>query len=664
MKKYLVLIALVALMLLMITPVSALPFTINGVSSISCNYPCSGANHVTLQYNATWILSNPYNATIYTVYSPNGLINAQWASTGWITLGPCPGDNNACYTSATNDIGMPKIPAQLPTHFTSTTTDPHDWITIDFVSSNASETVHFNPNGLPYPPTVGTTSHVPPTAAYMVNNFTSLQGVSYGTVALASVSNYVTSKYRQTNLVCNVTGSQTTLTTSSSFSGYSSQFPLIFPNRPAVCYLQETTYNNNQCDQSSCTHMYAVGGSGSVGNAPIADFTINFQTCDPIGAEFQSTSTFSPFSSGKTWAWDFGDGGSSLLPNATHIFPGTAEYNVRLEVSDSFGSSNKTQTVNMSACVGGLSPANETYYYYPVTIIDAITGNAIADSQLDVGTGSITTGIWYNTTSSTGKWNVTSKNTSTGDLELLKVFDVLTLKGEATGYFSDHFFVIADYFHNGELQIISLVPISLAPKTGDFVQVFLVGDYETTQPISGVSITVNGTTKQTNSGGSVTFTNLSAGTHSYTAVKTGYTTMTGSFTGTSQQIHYTDILMSPVTVNPTPSTTTYVTTLPTPSYIPTTSANGTYSGAFGGLETALSGWGVIPSQMGAVLAAILIVLGFILGGFVSAPAFNPMTGLAGASLGFIFAIAFGFLGFIYIIAIILIAAFLGIFFLR
>ncbi|MCK9593958.1 MAG: carboxypeptidase-like regulatory domain-containing protein, partial [Methanoregula sp.] len=339
---------------------------------------------------------------------------------------------------------------------------------------------------------------------------------------------------------------------------------------------------------------------------------------------------------------------------------------VNLTVSDFYGTDTASAPVSMSACTGNLS----TFFYYPVSVIDAVTGYPIAESWLNVA--QLDTGEWYNISSHTGNFTISGKGTL--GTTKLEIYDVLTLTGNATGYFDDGFNLIVDESNNGIEQFLSLVPGTDAPKPGDFIVVFTVEDAETSSSLPGVSIQVNGTTKQTNAGGSVMFKNLTGGTtYQYTASKYAYTTITGSFTNTSSMVKYVDVIMNretaptPTVTVPTATPTNIPSTYPTsPGQTPTvtpTGVPGSYSGAFGGIENALAEWGVSPTEMGIVLAAILILLGFLLGGFVSAPAFNPMTGLAGATLGLLFAIAFGFLGIIYIIALILSAAFIAIFFL-
>jgi PKD repeat protein len=93
--------------------------------------------------------------------------------------------------------------------------------------------------------------------------------------------------------------------------------------------------------------------------APNAAFAAStYLTCDPE-VTFEDQSTEIPTS----WAWDFGDGGTSTQPSPTHIFTSEGTFNVELTVSNQFGSSTETQTVvidlpdapqvsDLSVCVG------------------------------------------------------------------------------------------------------------------------------------------------------------------------------------------------------------------------------------------------------------------------------------------------------------------------
>jgi PKD repeat protein len=87
-------------------------------------------------------------------------------------------------------------------------------------------------------------------------------------------------------------------------------------------------------------------------DAPTADFTFSQLPSPPAAAHtMQFNSATSSASSGRTitsYAWDFGDGGSSTLASPTHTYAGTASFNVTLTVTDSTGKTGRvTKTVQV-----------------------------------------------------------------------------------------------------------------------------------------------------------------------------------------------------------------------------------------------------------------------------------------------------------------------------
>lgn len=75
--------------------------------------------------------------------------------------------------------------------------------------------------------------------------------------------------------------------------------------------------------------------------APTADFIAStYNTCHPE-VSFTDNSTNIP----QQWSWDFGDGGSSTLPNPTHTFTAEGTFNVELTVTNTVGSNTTVQQV-------------------------------------------------------------------------------------------------------------------------------------------------------------------------------------------------------------------------------------------------------------------------------------------------------------------------------
>jgi PKD repeat protein len=90
---------------------------------------------------------------------------------------------------------------------------------------------------------------------------------------------------------------------------------------------------SNVCDSDSfCAQI-------NICVAPTSSFTYNNST--PQSYQFTSTSTGNP----TTYLWDFGDGQSSVQPNATNIYAAAGTYTVCLIVSDTCGSDTSCNTV-------------------------------------------------------------------------------------------------------------------------------------------------------------------------------------------------------------------------------------------------------------------------------------------------------------------------------
>ena len=77
--------------------------------------------------------------------------------------------------------------------------------------------------------------------------------------------------------------------------------------------------------------------------APVAGFTYEVDTANPLTIEFTNTSTYA-----VSYSWDFGDGSlADLTPNPTHTYTAPGTYTVRLIVQNIAGTSN-TKTENIT----------------------------------------------------------------------------------------------------------------------------------------------------------------------------------------------------------------------------------------------------------------------------------------------------------------------------
>jgi PKD repeat protein len=89
---------------------------------------------------------------------------------------------------------------------------------------------------------------------------------------------------------------------------------------------------------------------------PTADFTWGQQAAS-LTVDFTDASTGGPTS----WAWDFGDSGSSNQQNPSHTFAAAGNYNVKLTATNAGGSDSTTKQVTVSAVSGGTVYAADAF---------------------------------------------------------------------------------------------------------------------------------------------------------------------------------------------------------------------------------------------------------------------------------------------------------------
>lgn len=125
---------------------------------------------------------------------------------------------------------------------------------------------------------------------------------------------------------------------------------------------------------------------------PVADF-IGFPTTGspPLNVNFTDKSSGSI----DTWSWDFGDGGTSSLPNPVHQYAGAGNYTVSLTVSGPGGDDTETKVNYIS--VSDLPPTadfsgNPTSGFFPllVNFTDLTTG-AVNEWKWYFGDGNVST---------------------------------------------------------------------------------------------------------------------------------------------------------------------------------------------------------------------------------------------------------------------------------
>ena len=100
-------------------------------------------------------------------------------------------------------------------------------------------------------------------------------------------------------------------------------------------------------------------GSGGTGNVPpTADFTY---TTTELTADFTDQSTDSD-GSVVSWAWDFGDGGTSTAQNPSHTYGAAGTYTVTLTVTDDAGATD-TASQDVTVSSGSNAPPTADFTY-------------------------------------------------------------------------------------------------------------------------------------------------------------------------------------------------------------------------------------------------------------------------------------------------------------
>lgn len=134
----------------------------------------------------------------------------------------------------------------------------------------------------------------------------------------------------------------------------------------------------------------AISSTASAQEAPVAAFNPSPR----IGCATPHTVFFDDGStSAASWAWDFGDGGTSSAQNPIHAYVSPGEYQVTLTVTNAFGSDDATETISISVPSASFRAAS-TFGCGPleVTFTDESTSAASLDSwSWDFGDGTSST---------------------------------------------------------------------------------------------------------------------------------------------------------------------------------------------------------------------------------------------------------------------------------
>ena len=92
--------------------------------------------------------------------------------------------------------------------------------------------------------------------------------------------------------------------------------------------------------------------SGTANSAPTASFT---HSCTDLSCSFDGSASSDPDGDALSYSWDFGDGSTATGATASHTYAADGTYTVTLTVSDGALSDSSSQSVTVSAPVGGVS---------------------------------------------------------------------------------------------------------------------------------------------------------------------------------------------------------------------------------------------------------------------------------------------------------------------
>lgn len=578
--------------------------------------------------SSTLSVQNPYASTTwYNTSSTSG----SWVVTGYGTGGSTQfqiGDYMALVGSATgytssgvsvylsdDTNGIAKFVALTPTNSTPITGQFTDVVSCyDSTTYAALPGVSVTLNGVTK--TTGTSGTV---------TFTNLTAGSYTLTATKS-------GYKSSSATVTGTSGQTVTTPIAMVSSSASTYYITVSPNPATVNSVATLYLSSLSSTSPLSQLRTViftqsYGGGTSDSVPMVNYNYSSFQKDSSGTWYARTS------SGYTQSI-----GTTLPPAYSIIENLNGNYVLKLDATDDAGN---YYTWSVALTVQGTSATISI----PVYVVDVDTGANIGGSTLAVNKMGLT--AWYNSTSVTGTWTITGYGPNGGTP--FTIGDYMQLIPSASGYTS--YAGINVYLSdstNGVAQYIGLSKADNNPVAGEFTAVANTYLASTGEAISGVSITINGTTKTTSSTGYATFTDLTAGkSYTMTASKTGYGKMTFYVTGSSGETVPVPIGMATAVVTTSPTTRTTVTTGPT-TVVPTTASGGNYTGFWGPYYNMFHAMGAQDTELGVIMTACLIIILIIIIAFVTGG--NLYAVNSAAALGFILSCAFGWIYFWLILA--------------
>jgi PKD repeat protein len=135
-------------------------------------------------------------------------------------------------------------------------------------------------------------------------------------------------------------------------------------------YSDDIDYTNMTPNQSSrmqaaiSTYLSGVAGNASNAcstgpSAPVANFSASATSINPGGSvTFSDLSSNSPTS----WAWTFGDGGTSTTQNPSHTYATVGTYTVSLTATNSIGSDSETKNAYITVTNGTTQTCDTLHY--------------------------------------------------------------------------------------------------------------------------------------------------------------------------------------------------------------------------------------------------------------------------------------------------------------
>ena len=155
---------------------------------------------------------------------------------------------------------------------------------------------------------------------------------------------------------------------------------------PTHTYTTAGSYYVSMIAHYNGQDYYASGQSVIVGAKPVAAFNTLAGTGSGNAYTFISTSTITNGS--MSYAWSFGDGGTSTLVSPQHIYAVTGTYNVKLVITSDLGCKDSiTQTITVTTGGTGSTP---TPSFTTNTTKQCITGNSFVFTNTSTAPSSTT----------------------------------------------------------------------------------------------------------------------------------------------------------------------------------------------------------------------------------------------------------------------------------